>query len=430
MERAAGVLGVLIALTLAAACGSQADRVTSGSTLAEKLLAQPVASPLAARPPAFDACGAPAGFRCYDPPQVYRAYDLAPIYRTGVFGQGRTIAILDSFGSPTIRSDLRAFDAAFHLPPARLEIVAPAGQPPAFDGSPDRVGWASETSLDVEWAHAIAPLARIVLVETPTDETEGIHGMPEMMRSIDSMVVHERIDVYSMSFGATEGTFERGVIARLRGAIVRASRGGSTLVAASGDVGAAGYRLDLDGFFAGPQVSWPASDPLVTAVGGTDLNLDATGRSVGPLTAWGDDSGASGGGLSAVFGRPAYQRGLLPDMGDHRLIPDLAVSGSIRDGVVIRMDGRWRHIGGTSAATPILAGVVALADAVTGRDLGNINPALYRLAARRASGVADVTLGNNSFGGVRGYRAGPGYDLVTGLGTIDAAELIRSLAVR
>ena len=427
LRRAAALATVAL---LAAACsgtGTAAHRTRPVDPL--PMLRRPAAATgLAPAPPPSDRCAPTPAARCYQPRQIFRAYGLAPLYHSCNRGHGRTIAIIDSFGSQTIRSDLLAFDAAFHLPPARLQIVTPVGRPPPFRPTATRLGWAGEATLDVEWAHAVAPLARIVLIETPVAETEGIHGLPEMMQAMQRVGERTHVDVFSMSFAATEQTFQPGQIARLRTAIVAASRRGSTLVGATGDDGAAGLRLDLHTFFRRPAVVWPASDPLVTALGGTQIQLDAAGRRLRPDRAWNDPSGATGGGISTVFRRPAYQRGVQPDRGDARLIPDVSLTGSILRGVVIRLAGSWQYAGGTSLATPLFAGIVALADHAAGRDLGNLNPRLYAIARGPGAGIVDVRGGSNSFAGVRGYRAVAGYDLATGLGTVDAARLVGSLA--
>jgi len=129
-------------------------------------------------PPTTATCEARFHIACYQPFQMRKAYDLAPLFASGIDGRGRTIVIVDSFGSPTIQDDLRTFDQVFGLPdPPSLQVMQPAGAVPPFPQDPfgiaDRLGWAGETTLDVEWAHVVAPAANIVLVETPTSETEG-----------------------------------------------------------------------------------------------------------------------------------------------------------------------------------------------------------------------------------------------------------------
>jgi hypothetical protein len=161
------------------------------------------------RAPDTNSCLLHLQIRCYRPAQLRAAYDIGPLLHRGVDGRGTTIVILDSFGSPTIRSDIRGFDRTFGLPaPPSFRVYRPVGAIPRFTRSnSDMVGWATETSLDVEWSHAFAPAAKIVLLETPVDETWGIHGMPQMMGAARWALRHHLGDVISMSFGAAERTF-------------------------------------------------------------------------------------------------------------------------------------------------------------------------------------------------------------------------------
>ena len=121
-------------------------------------------------------------------------------------GKGATIVIVDSYGSPTIKNDLSVFDRAYGLPaPPKFRIIQPAGKVPAYDpANSDMVGWAGETTLDVEWAHAVAPGANILLVETPVSETEGMHGFPQIIAAEEYVLNHHLGDVISQSFSATE----------------------------------------------------------------------------------------------------------------------------------------------------------------------------------------------------------------------------------
>src|SRR3954451_4310390 len=269
------------------------ERTPTATATAEPTPSRTATGGRAARPFAPAAPALPAGvpappttqqsldhssIRCYSPAQLARAYDLEPLWREGWTGAGRTIAIVDSFGSPTIREDLHAFDAAFGYPDPKLTIVQPAGRVPpcdAHDG--ERVGWAGETTLDVEWAHAMAPGAQILLVETPVAETEGITGFPEIVTAEAYVLDHDLADVISQSLGATEQTFTSP--AQLRGqrsAFVHAQTKGATVLAASGDDGPLARDLQMRRLRT-RGVGWPASDPLVTAVGGTALTLDARG---------------------------------------------------------------------------------------------------------------------------------------------------------
>ena len=149
------------------------------------------------------------GISCYGPTQLQTAYDLKPLYAKGLNGKGKTIVIVDSFGSPTIADDVHQFDSDFGLPdPPSLKVIQPAGPVPPFDATnDDMTGWAFETTLDVEYAHAIAPGANILLVETPVSETEGVTGFPEIVKAENYVIDHNLGDVITQSFGATEETF-------------------------------------------------------------------------------------------------------------------------------------------------------------------------------------------------------------------------------
>jgi subtilase family serine protease len=396
---------------------------------------------------------------CYGPAQIRQAYDLPALYAGGVTGRGTTIVIVDSYGSPTIRNDLAVFDRAYDLPaPPRFQIIQPAGRVPAYDpANSDMVGWASETTLDVEWAHVVAPGAKILLVETPVPETEGVHGFPQIVAAEEYVLSHYHVDVISQSFSATEETFPSPAsVQALRGAYQLADRDHVTVLAASGDSGAADMGLDETTYYMFRVTSWPDSDPLVTGVGGTQLHFTAQGTPAAP-TVWNDtgnrnanefadgDPGpnplASGGGTSIFFTRPQYQNGVQDVVGDSRGVPDISMSAACNGSVNTYSSysgapAGWSPICGTSEATPLFAGIVALADQVAGHSLGLINPALYQLAARHAPGIVDVTSGNNTVsftqGGsqqtVTGYSARPGYSLATGVGTVDARYFVPELA--
>ncbi|MEN3305645.1 MAG: hypothetical protein V7603_1847 [Micromonosporaceae bacterium] len=391
-------------------------------------------------------CLAQIGIHCYSPLQYRTAYNLNPLYARGVTGKGRTIVIVDSFGSPTIQHDLEVFDAQYGLPDTTVQVV-PAGTIPPFDATnPDHVGWAQETTLDVEYAHAVAPGARIVLVETPVAETEGVTGFPEMMDAEKALIDRGVGDVITQSFGATENTFpgfdsgDFSSLLNLRYAFKDAQRHGVTVLAASGDEGATDWNADGSDVYPYRVNSWPSSDPLVTSIGGTQLALDDAGNRTAPDTVWNDGYGAGGGGVSGVFGRPLFQFGVRSVVGSHRGTPDISMSAAVDGGCWVYYSfvgaaSGWHIFGGTSEASPIFAGIVALADQVAGHRLGNINGALYLLGLQSQlkhpplrSGLVDVTTGDNSADGVIGYPAGPGYDLASGWGTIDAARFVPALA--
>jgi subtilase family serine protease len=395
------------------------------------------------------------GFHCYQPFQLVKAYNLGPLHEDGIDGRGRTILIVDAFGSPTIANDLHVFDQTFGIPdPPSLTIRQDAGPVPAFDPhNSDMVGWASETTLDVEWSHVFAPGAKIVVEETPVSETEGVQGFPEIVKAENYAINHGIGDVISQSFGATEQTFpgateNNAAIMSLRSSFKNARAHHVTVLGSSGDQGATDFQLNLSDLYTMRVNSWPSSDPLVTSIGGTMLTLDANGNRLQPDVVWNDlntvGGGAGGGGVSAVFERPSFQNRVKNVTGDQRGTPDISLSSAV-DGAVVyyhtfaltdpqAANGPWHIVAGTSEASPEFAGIIAMADQMAEQRLGDINPALYRLHR----GIVDVTQGNNTFGPftnsdgktytVVGFNAGRGYDLASGLGTIDAARFVPALA--
>jgi subtilase family serine protease len=413
---AAGICGTALALTLTVACS--ADQPASQQH-------GQAPGPVAATPELRGGGLTPA--------QIRAAYDLGPLLRHGINGKGQTIVIVDSFGSPTITHDLAVYDKQFGLPaPPSLRVIQPAGPVPAYRPTSSRIGEAGETTLDVESAHVIAPDASILLVETPTLEEEGRSGFPQIVTAEDYVIRHHLGGVISQSFGATELTFRsKASLRQLRGPYLLAAQPAYrvTVLAATGDTGAAGLTYSTHGYFKMPAVGWPASDPLVTAVGGTQLDLTSAGTRRRPDIGWSD----SGGGRSAVFARPAYQDGVAGVVGNARGVPDISMDASCESGMEIygsfaAGQSGWSMICGTSLATPLFAGIVALADQEAGHPLGLINPALYRMAAAHDRGIVDVLRGDNSSESVRGFRARRGYDLVTGLGTVNAAYFVPELA--
>ncbi|MER6048731.1 hypothetical protein ABT168_14950 [Streptomyces sp. NPDC001793] len=203
---------------------------------------------------------------------------------------------------------------------------------------------------------------------------------------------------------------------------------GTTLTASTGDSGAAppvgprGERVR--------SVSWPASDPSVFAVGGSRLHLDELGRRTGPDTVWHDQGGATGGGLSQTFARPGYQDAAAAVVGGRRGTPDISMDSSASGGTLVYQGflpagAGWLPVGGTSEAAPMFAALVALANQQAGRRLGGIHRQLYGLAADPRNRIIDITKGDN---GPDGFAATPGYDLASGLGTVDAAAFVPKLA--
>jgi subtilase family serine protease len=455
----AGLCGLAIAGSVT---GSPGVRTAAAAASVPDVIVSPGVMHLGraqSSPPTTADCEKAYKVACYEPAQIRQAYNLPTVYDSGVTGRGATIVIVDSYGSPTIKNDLSVFDQTFGLPaPPSFSVIQPAGPVPAYDPSnSDMVGWAGETTLDVEYAHTVAPGANILLVETPVSETEGVHGFPQIVKAEEYVLNHHLGDVISQSFSATEETFpSEASVQALRGAYELAAKDNVTVLAASGDSGAADVGLDETTYYLKPVTSWPDSDPLVTGVGGTQLHFNAQGAPTAP-TVWNDtynqatnefsdgNAGpnplAGGGGKSILFARPWYQNGVQNVVGDQRGVPDISMSaacnGSVDTyGTFGGAPAGWSPTCGTSEATPLFAGIVALADQVAGHSLGLINPALYKLSAEGAPGITDVVSGNNtvsfSQGGhehtVPGFTAVAGYDLASGVGTVNAAYFVRELA--
>ena len=450
------VIGLLLGLLGTCGVGGAAAVAPVAAAGAAPIpMARLVSHVVYATPPTTAECEAQVQLACYAPFQYHRAYHLGPLYRKGLTGKGQTIAIVDSFGYQHIRGELKTFDKAFHLPaPPSFKIIHPAGPVPPYNPTarPAMFGWAIETSLDVEYAHAIAPGAKILLVETPVAETLGTGGFPEIVKAENFVINHHMANVITQSFGAPEIGFpSKASILGLRSAYESAARHGVSVLAASGDAGPTGPNsIDSQGFaatfFLRRTVNWPATDPLVTAVGGTQLHLNAAGNHTSPDSVWNDTAlfaspGASGGGRSVVFSRPSYQHGIGHLQG-RRGVPDVSMSAAVDGAALVFLDAKvgagpagFQLIGGTSESSPLFAGVVAIADQWAGHGLGLLNPALYRLLAHHAAGIVDVTRGTNTVtfpqGGsnhtVKGFNARHGFDLSTGVGTIDAARFVPEL---
>lgn len=465
LVRKTGLIGALVAVTVVAAAtgalagtGGQPSNGNAPNAVGKWLTfggnRTMLVSGISQQPPNTQQCQQEFGISCYWPFQLQQAYNLNTLYQNGLNGAGETIAIIDSYGSPTIQSDLATFDTQFGLPaPPSFQIIAPDGPIPPYDPSNSTmVGWAEETSLDVQWAHSIAPGANILLVETPTAETEGVQGFPMIMAAENYVIQNHLANVITQSFAATEQTFKgTHAIEKLRRTYVMAKRNHITVLGSSGDAGASS---DTRGgsYFPFPVTNWPASDPLVTAVGGTQLHLDANGNRTAPDNVWNDtynpnvvgptpSPAASGGGLSIFFSRPAFQNGVSGVVGNQRGVPDISMSAAVDGGVIVYFSfggvtPGWYIIGGTSEASPEFSGVVSIADQAAGHSLGYLNPMLYKLAANHAPGIVDITSGNNTVSftnngtqyTVNGWNATTGYEPACGLGTVNAGLLVPELA--
>jgi subtilase family serine protease len=380
---------------------------------------------------------------CATPATMRAAYGIDKLpYQ----GEGQTIVLVDAFGSPTAGSDLNFFAQTFGMPAPDFEQVYPNGTPGYLSGSGSAsgqgtgqngpnsaAGWAGEANLDVQWAYAMAPKAHIVLLATNTAETQGVAGLPNLMKAIDWAVAkYPSGTVFSMSFGTDESAFGGAAaqqFARFDQTFQRGLAKGDTFFASSGDNGSQGVERShrQQTVSSDPQVSYPNVSPYVTSVGGTqmqngwtwnptgpDMPLQANGSRTPAWWAWdnggqteavGNEPGfglVTGGGLSTVYSRPQYQNSVSGVVGTQRGVPDLAWNMAINGGTLVyrsyfpAVSGppSWGLFGGTSASSPQAAAVVALANqarkAAGKAPIGNLNQAIYSAGFDRASAFRDV----------------------------------------
>jgi subtilase family serine protease len=342
-------------------------------------------------PPDLPPCG-------YAPAEIRTAYNINPLYAAGLRGEGQTIVITDAYGSQTIRQDVDLFDQVYGLPPIDLTIP----RAPGIANNPKGVQrtWDAETTLDVEWAHAIAPAAKIVLV-TATDHSS-------LDEAINYAVIHHLGNTISNSWGTFEGAANPAAFGRDNRILEQAAAEGIDVNFATGDFG--DYTTTL-GF---KTVSFPASSPLATAIGGTSLMLNPD-NTIKWQIGWGTNETriadtlalgsppqdpplhlgfvfGAGGGTSSIFPRPSWQTGVPASLPATRAIPDVSMDGDPFTGVEIiqTIDGTPSVgvIGGTSLATPVFSAVMALAAQKAGHGLGQVAPLLYPLQG--TSSITDV----------------------------------------
>jgi len=430
------VCTALLALFLMTSCSMPGTSGSSGATSAHS---SPAATQRSISQ--VDSCPTLAGGYpqdgtfCYTPHQFQVVYGVDTLLKQGFTGKGQTVVDIVSFGSPTLQQDMNVFDQQFGLPPIQLQIIAPLGTKPFDPSNHDMVGWAGETTLDVQIIHAIAPGANIVVLTSPVPETEGVVGLPEFLQLEQYAIDHHLGNIISQSWGASEATLAdtagRQEVQKWDAFFQKTTQAGMTYLTSSGDNGATDVtNMDATKFASTPTIGFPADNPWVTAVGGTTVTRQGTTIHE---TAW----NKSEGGYSALFASPAYQQTLPPaiqSQAKHRRgVPDVAADADPLTGLAFYEAGQWTLAGGTSASAPLWAGLIAIADQMAGHPLGFINPALYKLAQspNYAQDFHDVTVGNNSVNDgsvkVTGYSAGPGWDAVTGWGTPNAAHLLPDL---
>jgi subtilase family serine protease len=386
---------------------------------------------------------------CYTPQQFRIAYGIQPLVSRGVDGRGQTVVLPELYpatgtaAASDVRQDVAFFDRRFGLPDVRLQVITRlAGGASPYRGSNEEAG-------DVEMVHAIAPGAAIRVVLMPSYSGNlyaTVTAAAEALRLAPALG-----GVVSISAGLGERCYTSAEVALLNSALQVDQDQHVTVIAASGDNGAASAQCPGSAPASAPVkgVNLPASDPLVLAVGGTQLHASHTTGAYLGETVWNDPIPAavppgvgllpvaSNGGFSTLFARPAYQAG-TPGITASRGVPDVAASASSTSGMAsaLVVDGQ-QALGvadGTSAAAPFWAGIIALADQYAGHRLGFVNPAIYRIGRNPAYRKAfhDITTGDNTVhytqGTVTGYGAMPGWDPATGWGSPNAQVLVPLLA--
>jgi subtilase family serine protease len=456
------ILLLMTALALIVCLTPKAQRATrSRGVVAPFLKAGPQAIPAFATGPTYglftcQIVGLNPSDTCYDPYQMRHAYNIDKLINAGFDGRGKTIVIVDAYQSPNIVQQLNVFNAFYGLPslnglggPANPNLgtftqVAPDGLTPFIPGDPNMTGWAAEISLDVLWAHAIAPGANIVLVLAKSNEDADI-------LSVTKYAVDRNLgDVISQSFGENESCMDPALLAQQHQVFADATLKNITLLASAGDDGAAQGTCDGSSFV--KAVSTPATDPLVTAVGGTELHAARyclTALNCNPATnpapgtyqgeiVWNEFGDSStGGGFSVLYDEPSYQQGTIHG-GKQRGAPDVSYNAAVEHGVLTYLNipgipTGFYLFGGTSAGSPQWAAIMAIAGQKSGYSLGFINKALYHIGQSQphySASFFDVTNGNNSVVEdvpVTGFNAAPGWDPTTGLGSPAADQLVSYL---
>ena len=369
-------------------------------------------------------------------------YDVNPLYQQSINGNGQPVAIVAR--SNINIADARQFRTFFGLPANDPQIIVNGTDPGIWSANEE-----TEADLDVEWSGAVAKSAAIkFVVSKSTNSSDGVD------LSAQYIVNHNLAPVMSTSFGLCEAALGSSGNSFLNSLWQQAAAEGITVFVSSGDSGAAGCdSASASTATHGRAVNGLCSTPYSVCVGGTEFNdlshpslywspsntsgTQASALSYIPEVVWnasGPDYGlwASGGGASIVYAKPSWQAGTGVPADGRRDVPDVALSSAGHDGYLIYQNGELYVVGGTSAASPSFAGVMALVVENTAARQGNANVAFYSLASKQRAGGASVfhaiTIGNNSVPGQAGFNATVGYDQATGLGSIDASVLVNHWA--
>jgi subtilase family serine protease len=433
-------------------------------------------------------------YHCYTAQDIRTAYGVNHVDNMGA---GQTIVLMDSYGSPTAASDLQFFHDTFFpgLPDPNFDAVYPNGYQPfknvgnGWSGSAGAAGWSGEATLDIEWSYAIAPLAHIVLVGVPPAETYGVQGLPNLFKALRWVIkTYPAGTVISQSFGLAEQTFNGAAPVKLSSfdrTYQMAAAKGDTVLASSGDNGTTGVMKAKKGSltYPFPTAGWPASSPWVSAVGGTQLQYGWTWDPTSDVPFLADGSNnpdyfnyttggnsevvwneswlpaATGGNASAIYPMPSFQSSVASVIGsDSRGNPDLSWNAAVNGGVLVWITAfpnyqrpGWHVYGGTSASSPQVAGLVALANEQQANDgeppLGYLNPLLYQVGSGAAfrdivpvtqGTAASGVLGDNTLwtyladgsvapGPVAGNPTLTGWDMTTGFGSPVASAFITAV---
>jgi pseudomonalisin len=364
-------------------------------------------------------------------------YNLVPLYQNLTDGSGQSIAIVGR--SNVHMSDIRSFRTNFGLPTRDPQIILNGADPGVFDANEE-----AEAVLDVEWSGAIAKNATVkFVVSASTSSSDGTY------LSAQYIVNHDVAPVMSMSFGLCEAALGSSGNSFINSLWQQAAAEGITVFVSSGDSGAAGCdSASAPSGTHGRGINGLCSSTYSVCVGGTQFDdtgnpslywssfntssSQASAQSYIPEKVW-NESGSSGlwsggGGVSAIYSKPSWQTGTGVPADGKRDVPDISMTAAVHDGYLVYMNGGLMLLGGTSAAAPSLAGVMSLVVQSRGSAQGNANPIFYTLAARQRSGGAavfhDTTTGGNTVPGVTGFNAAAGYDQASGLGSVDANQLV------
>lgn len=411
----------------------------------------------------------------YSPGEMQTAYDMNPLYAAGWDGTGQTVVITDAFGSDTIQQDAQVFSEVYGLPPVNLQVMrAPGASNNPHDGS-----WAVETTLDVEWVHAMAPNANIVLVIGPTNHAD-------LDEAINWAVIHHLGNTISNSWSTLEGFGNPVTFDRVNRILEVAAAQGIDVNFATGDFGDEVIRVGFQ------TVDFPASSPFATGIGGTSVALNPD-NTMAFQTGWGNNltrivdtvalgsppvvpplhlgfQGGAGGGASLTYAKPSFQSGIA---GSTRQVPDISMLADPFTGAefIETIDGQLGVgvVGGTSLATPMFSAIMAIASQKAGHGLGQAAPLVYNLPPGAVNDIVPVGSPNNATGVINGnpisadslaaplentttyfsalynspfstrwfvitfgtdssLTTAPGWDNVTGVGAPDGANFVNALA--